>query len=53
IGPKFWNRNKTNVHEPPEVHLQSVGRRIEGGLQVSYTGVIVEVETETNVEKRT
>ncbi|KAH8930614.1 hypothetical protein BT69DRAFT_1291641 [Atractiella rhizophila] len=30
----------------------SVGRRMEGGLQVSYAGVIVDVETEINVEKR-
>ncbi|KAH8925585.1 hypothetical protein BT69DRAFT_1101014 [Atractiella rhizophila] len=33
------------------VHLQTVGRRPEG-LHLSYSGVIVKVETETNVDKR-
>ncbi|KAH8930579.1 hypothetical protein BT69DRAFT_1379769 [Atractiella rhizophila] len=49
IVPKFRNGDVSAV---PDVHLQSVGRRMEGGLQASYAGVIVDVETEINVEKR-
>ncbi|KAH8922858.1 hypothetical protein BT69DRAFT_1297616 [Atractiella rhizophila] len=49
IVPKFRNGDVSAV---PDVHLQSVGRQMEGGLQVSYAGVIVDVETEINVEKR-
>ncbi|KAH8913292.1 hypothetical protein BT69DRAFT_1306757, partial [Atractiella rhizophila] len=48
IVPKFRNGDVSVV---PDVHLQSVGRQMEGGLQVSYAGVIVDVETEINVEK--
>ncbi|KAH8928801.1 hypothetical protein BT69DRAFT_1293049 [Atractiella rhizophila] len=47
----FQSFRNGDVSAVPDVHLQSVGRRMEGGLQASYAGVIVDVETEINVEK--
>ncbi|KAH8925586.1 hypothetical protein BT69DRAFT_1348604 [Atractiella rhizophila] len=50
--PKFRSFNRPDFREPPDAHIHSVGRRIEGGLQVSNAVVMVNVEVETNVEKR-
>ncbi|KAH8918173.1 hypothetical protein BT69DRAFT_1285926 [Atractiella rhizophila] len=52
-APKFRSANKPDVHQPPpDSYLQSVGRRTEGELPVSYVDVIVNIETEINDEKR-
>ncbi|KAH8926955.1 hypothetical protein BT69DRAFT_899235 [Atractiella rhizophila] len=52
IIPTVGGHNPPDKQDGQEVHLQSLGRRMEGGFPVSYDSVVVDVETVTNLEKR-
>ncbi|KAH8927249.1 hypothetical protein BT69DRAFT_1347422 [Atractiella rhizophila] len=54
-GPDVERRNKDSHfgrHNQQELNLQNLGRRLEGGLSGNYDGVVVHVETVTNLEKQ-
>ncbi|KAH8915188.1 hypothetical protein BT69DRAFT_1325515 [Atractiella rhizophila] len=51
MTPKIWGNNQSAERGEPEVHLQSLGRRVDGTLPVSYGGVVVKVETMTTLDK--
>ncbi|KAH8913656.1 hypothetical protein BT69DRAFT_1291238 [Atractiella rhizophila] len=48
---RFGSHNQPATGGGREARLQSLGRRIEGGLSINYGCVVVNIETKTELEK--